>query len=110
MPLSTTPAGGPSIPAGAQKVSVKTIDITGTVEKVDVTVLADDERQYADSPLKDGSTKPTGSCTASGLLDGSGPELTSMAITTGWICEEAEISYEVGQYAKWSASWNYYEE
>lgn len=109
MPLSSLPGGGPTLPGGAQKVSLKSMDVAGTTQKVDVTVLADEERKYDCPPLKDDpATTPTASCSASGLLEDAGPEVTPIATTTGWICEEAEISYEVGQYAKWSASWSYY--
>lgn len=112
MPISSLPSGGPSIPAGAQKVSLKSIDPTATANnKEDVTVLGDTERQYADPPLVDGgSGTATATCSASGLLTGSVPEVTPAGTTTGWICEDVEVTYEVGKYVTWSANWSYYPE
>lgn len=110
MPISDVPSGAPGLPSGAQRVSVKELLPGATTAKEDVTVLGDSERQYADPPLKDGgASSPTQSCTASGLLDGSPPTISPMTTTTGWVCEEVEVSYEVGKYATWSATWNYYE-
>lgn len=116
MPLSTLPSGGPTLPAGAQKVSLKTMaDENGTSaanDKVDVTVLGDTERVYASAPLKEpgggGASGATAGCSASGLLQDGGPEVDDNTVTTGWVCEDAEITYSVGEYATWSASWNYY--
>lgn len=115
MPLSTVPSGGPSLPAGAQKVSLKSMaDENGqsaSNDKVDVTTLSDDARVYASAPLKDpgGSNGgATASCSASGLLSGSAPMADPNPVTTGWVCEDAEVTYSVGEYATWSANWSYY--
>jgi len=112
MPLSTVPSGGPTLPGGAQKVSLKAMDTTSQTKKVDVTVLGDTARVYDDPPLLDGdSGAPTASCTASGLLTGSEPEVDAPQAGTGpsgWLCDEVEISYSVGEYATWSATYNYY--
>ena len=78
-----------------------------------MTVLGDSQREYDDPPLEDGNQNGvSATCTASGLLDGTGPEVDPVQpgqAPTGWVCEEAEISYEVGKYATWSASWSYYD-
>lgn len=112
MPLSTIPSGVPSLPAGVQKISLKDVDTTSGDKKIDVTVLGDTERMYDDPPLLSGdSGQPTKTCTASGLLDGTGPEVDAPQVgvaPSGWLCDEAEISYSVGEYATWSATWNYY--
>ena len=112
MPLSTgSPSGAPSVPAGATRVSVKDIDTaTTSTNKEDVTDLDSTEREYADPPLVegDGGNTATKTCSASGMLKGSAPEVTPTSTTTGWICEDTEVVYEVGKYATWSANWSYY--
>lgn len=111
MPLSGLPSGGPTLPSGAQKVSLKDIDTdNASSNKEDVTVLGDTEREYADPPLKDGgsSAGATATCSASGLLTGSAPSVSPLSVTTGWVCEDAEVTYETGKYATWSANWSYY--
>lgn len=117
MPLSTTPEGGPTLPAGAQKVSLKSMaDENGesaSNDKVDVTTLEDAERVYASAPLKEpggggGGGGATASCSASGLLSGEPPMADDNTVTTGWVCEDAEVTYSVGEYATWSANWSYY--
>jgi len=109
MPLSGLPSGGPTIPAGATRVSLKEIDVTASAAKEDVTDLASAEREYADPVLVDGAgNSATATCSATGLLKGSAPEPTDIATTTGWICEDTEEVYEVGKYATWSANWSYY--
>lgn len=115
MSLSTVPSGVPTLPAGAQKVSLKTMaDEEGTSaanDKVDVTTLDDTERVYASAPLKTpggSGNGATASCSASGVLSDSGPMADDNTVTTGWVCEDAEITYAVGEYATWSASWSYY--
>jgi hypothetical protein len=114
MPLSDIPGGVPSLPDGAQKVSLKAMDTTSTTKNIDVTVFGDTARVYADPPLKDGTAgAPTATCTASGLITGSGPEVDAPVAgvsPAGWLCDEVEISYSVGEYATWSATYNYYEE
>lgn len=111
MPLSTIPSGGPSLPDGVQRVSIKEVLVGATTEKEDVTVLGDTERQYAEPPLKEGTAAtPTKNCSANGLLEDGPPAITPMSTSTGWICEESEVSYEVGKYATWSGTWNYYED
>lgn len=109
MPLSTIPASGPTIPAGAQKVSLKQIDTSSTTKNVDVTVLGDTQRQYASPPLKDGGADtPTATCSASGLMKSSTTLATSASnVTSGWILEDYEKVYEAGKYATWSANWSY---
>lgn len=108
MALSTLPTGGPTIPPGAQKVSLKNIDVSSTTTKVDVTVLTDSERKYADPPLKDGgASAATATCSASGLLKGSPPQVTDTTVKSGWICEDTEVVYEVGKHATWSANWSF---
>jgi hypothetical protein len=112
MSLSSLPTGGPSIPAGAQKVSLKAMDSASTTTKnVDVTDLSDSERKYATPPLKDGggSSTATSTCSASGLLkSGTALATTASTVKTGWICEDYEKTYEAGKYATWSANWSYY--
>lgn len=110
MPISTLPSTGPTIPAGAQKVTLKDMDASSSSAKEDVTDLSDTERKYATPPLKDGgANSATATCSASGIVKSS----TSLAIsdstvTTGWICDDYEITYEVGKYATWSANFSYY--
>lgn len=109
MPLSEVPSGAPGIPAGATQVSVKSLLPGATTQKEDVTTLGDSERVYADPPLKEVEAGgATASCTASGFLEGSGPEISPPEVTSGWVCEESEVTYEVGKYATWSGSWSYY--
>jgi hypothetical protein len=110
MPLSSLPTSGPTIPAGAQKVSLKDIDVASSTAKEDVTDLADEERQYADPPLRDGGANAaTATCSASGVYkSGTTLAITAETTTTGWICEDYEITREVGKYATWSANWSYY--
>lgn len=113
MPLSSVPVGGPTLPDGAQKVSLKAMDTTSQTKKVDVTVLGDIARVYEDPPLLDGNAgEPTATCTASGVLSGTAPEVDAPVAgvaPAGWLCDEAEISYSVGEYATWSVTYNYYE-
>jgi hypothetical protein len=109
MPLSSLPSGGPSIPAGATRVSIKAIDTASTTQKEDVTDLSSEAREYADPPLKEGgANSATATCSATGLLKGSGPQVSASSVTEGWICEDTEEVYEVGKYATWSANWSYY--
>lgn len=110
MPLSTIPAGGPTIPEGATSVSIKNIELAGATPKEDVTVLGDATRQYATPPLVDGGP-PTATitCSVSGILKSSTTlTITPAATTTGWILESWEKSYEVGKYATFSAEFSYY--
>lgn len=108
--LSVLPTSGPTIPAGANKVSLKAMDTSSSTPKVDVTVLGDTERKYASPPLLDaGENTANASCSASGLLKSNTTlAITSSATTTGWICEDYEKVYTAGEYATWSASWSYY--
>ena len=109
MPLSSLPTGGPTIPDGATRVSIKAIDTGSSTPKEDVTDLASDEREYADPPLKDGGgNAATATCSATGLIKGSLPEVSPSNVKDGWICEDTEEVYEVGKYATWSANWSYY--
>ena len=102
MPLSTKPTNGPSLPAGVKKVSIKDVDTTSTAAsaKEDVTDLDSTEREYADPVLKDGgtdSTKATKTCSASGNLKGSEFDPDPITVTTGWILEDCEFTYEEGK-------------
>lgn len=109
MPLSSLPNTGPSIPLGAKTVTVKDVDVTASAAKEDVSDLSSTEREYAAPVLVEGgSGAATKTCSASGILKGTAPEPTPIATTTGWVCEETEVTYEVGKYATWSASWSYY--
>lgn len=117
MPLSSVPGSGPSIPAGATKVSIKNMDVaTASVsgKKEDVTDLSSTIREYADpvlvEPADGGGKSATATCSASGFLKGSPPAVSPKEVTTGWVCEDAEVVYEVGKYATWSANWSYYAE
>lgn len=110
MPLSSTPSGGPTLPAGVRRVAIKNIDTAASTPKEDVTTLADDERAYEDAPLKDAGTGATMTCSASGFLMGAEFGPTPTNITTGWILEDCDFVYEVGKYATWSANWSYYPE
>lgn len=115
MPLSSVPAGTPGIPGGATKVSLKALDpATEGTKKVDVTVLGDTQRVYADPPLKEGGGEGTitASCTASGYLTGGVPAVDPPepgVAPSGWLTDEAEVTYSVGEYAQWSVTMNYYE-
>jgi hypothetical protein len=110
MPLSSLPTSGPTIPAGAQKVTLKDIDTSSTTPNEDVTDLEDTERKYASPPLKDGGENTaSATCSVSGVLkSGTTLAVTASTTTAGWICEEYEISYEAGKYATFSASYSYY--
>lgn len=110
MPISTSPATGPTIPSGAKTVSIKDIETAGATAKEDVTVLGDATRQYASPPLIEGGTNTaTKTCSASGNLKSDTTlAITAAATTTGWICESFQKDFEVGKYATWSAEWSYY--
>lgn len=110
MPLSTSPAGGPTIPSGAKTVSIKNIETTGATPKEDVTVLGDASRQYAAAPLiESGTATATATCSVSGNLKSDTTlAITAANVTTGWICESYEKSYEVGKYATFSVEFSYY--
>jgi hypothetical protein len=112
MPLSTLPTTGPTIPAGANSVSLKEIDVASTAKKEDVTTLSSEEREYADPPLIEaGDTTATATCSASGfVMSTTTIAPTAIETTTGWICEDCEFVYEAGKYATWSANWSYYPE
>ena len=109
MPLSSVPTGGPSIPAGAKRVSIRDIDTAANTQKEDVTDLSSTKREYADPPLKDAASGgATQTCTASGQIKGS-PSVSASpsSVKSGWICTQAEEVYEAGKFAQWSASWDY---
>lgn len=110
MPLSSRPAGGPSIPAGATKVSIKDIDTSSSAKNVDVTDLSDTERKYAAPPLKDGGTSVADmTCTASGTMKTDTTlAVSDKSVKTGWVCTDYEKVYEVGKYATWSANFSHY--
>lgn len=106
--LSGMLTGGPSIPAGAQKISLKDLDGSATTAKEDVTDLSQTERKYAKPPLTDtGANGATATCSASGLLKGDAPAITPASTKYGWICTDTEVVYEVGKYATWSANWSF---
>jgi hypothetical protein len=111
MPLSGVPSGGPSIPDGATQVSIKNIDLSASDSNYeDVTDLSSTEREYADPVLIEPAAggRATATCSANGLLKGPAPQPTPIEETEGWICEDAEVVYEAGKYAAWSANWSYY--
>lgn len=109
MPLSSRPTGGPTLPAGVKRVSIKNVDTDSQTAKEDVTDLDSDEREYADPPLKDGTAgAATMTCTASGNLKSAEFDPSPITVTTGWVLEDCEFVYEAGKYATWSASWSYY--
>jgi hypothetical protein len=110
LPLSTVPTTGPTIPAGAKSVSIKQVDVTASTKKEDVTDLSSTEREYADPVLVEGGEGvATSTCSASGnMKDTTTLAVTAVNVTTGWICEDFEITYEVGKYATWAANWSYY--
>lgn len=109
MPLSSLPTTGPTIPDGATRVSIKAVDTGSSTPKEDVTDLESTEREYEDAPLKDGGgSTATATCSATGFLKGSAPQVSSPSVTTGWVCEDTEEVYEVGKYVTWSANWSYY--
>jgi hypothetical protein len=111
MALSGLPTGGPAIPAGATRVSIKNIDTASNQSKEDVTDLSHSERTYEDPPLVDGgSGAATKTCSATGFLyPSTSLGVTPIETTTGWICEDIEKVYEVGKFVTWSANWSYYE-
>jgi hypothetical protein len=110
MPLSTIPAGGPTIPSGVKTVSFKDIETSGATPKEDVTALGDTARVYAAAPLVEaGTATATKTVSASGNLKSDTTlALTAAATVTGWICESYEKNYEVGKYATWSAEFSFY--
>lgn len=115
MALSSVPTSGPTIPAGAVKVSIKHVDAEAQAnsQKVDVTDLSSTKREYAAPPLIDvggSTTGATSTCSANGNIKGTfSLAPTPMSVTTGWICQQVEKTYEAGQYAKWQANWDYVE-
>jgi hypothetical protein len=110
MPISTAPSTGPTIPSGAKTVSLKEIQTAGATPKEDVTVLGDSVRQYAAPALIEGGTKTaTRTCSVSGNLKSDTTlAITAANVTTGWICESFEKSYEVGKYATYSVEFSFY--
>ena len=110
MPISTVNSSGPAIPSGAKTISLKDIETSGATAKEDVTVLGDASRQYAAPPLVEGGTNTaTKTCSVSGNLKSDTTlAITAANITTGWICESFEKSYEVGKYATFSVEFSYY--
>jgi hypothetical protein len=109
MPISTVPAGGPTIPSGAKTVSVKDVELAGATSKEDVTSLGDTSRQYASPPLIEGGTNtPTRTCSVTGNLKSDTTLAISAAnVTTGWICQSFEKTYEAGKYATYSVEFDY---
>ena len=109
MALSSVPSGGPGIPSGAKRVSIKDVDTSSSNQKEDVTDLSSSKREYADPPLKDVSSGGvTRTCTASGQIKGTfSLSASPSSVKTGWICTQAEEVYEAGKFAQWSASWDY---
>jgi len=110
MPISTVNSTGPGIPSGAKTISIKDIETAGATAKEDVTVLGDSTRQYAAAPLVEGGTSTaTKTCSVSGNLKSDTTlAITAANVTTGWICESFEKSYEVGKYATFSVEFSYY--
>jgi hypothetical protein len=110
MPISTAIATGPAIPSGAKTISLKDIETSGATAKEDVTVLGDSTRQYAAPPLIEGGTNTaTTTCSVSGNLKSDTTlAITAANVTTGWICESFEKSYEVGKYATFSVEFSFY--
>jgi hypothetical protein len=110
MPISTAIATGPTIPSGAKTISLKDIETAGATAKEDVTVLGDSTRQYAAPPLVEGGTNTaTKTCSVSGNLKSDTTlAITAANVTTGWICESYEKSYEVGKYATYSVEFSFY--
>jgi hypothetical protein len=110
MPISTAIATGPTIPSGAKTISLKDIETAGATAKEDVTVLGDSTRQYAAPPLIEGGTNTaTKTCSVSGNLKSDTTlAITAANVTTGWICESYEKSYEVGKYATYSVEFSFY--
>jgi hypothetical protein len=110
MPISTAIATGPTIPSGAKTISLKDIETAGATAKEDVTVLGDSTRQYAAPALIGGGTKTaTRTCSVSGNLKSDTTlAITAANVTTGWICESYEKSYEVGKYATYSVEFSFY--
>jgi hypothetical protein len=110
MPISTVNSSGPAIASGAKTISIKDIETAGATAKEDVTVLGDASRQYAAPPLIEGGTvTATKTCSVSGNLKSDTQLLVTAAnVTTGWICESFEKSYEVGKYATFSVEWSFY--
>ncbi len=110
MPISTVNSSGPGIPSGAKTISFKDIETSGATPKEDVTVLGDTSRQYAAPSLVEGGTNvATKTVSVSGNLKSDTTlAITAANVTTGWICESYEKSYEVGKYATWSAEFSFY--
>lgn len=110
MPISTLTSPGPTIPSGAKTISLKDIETAGATAKEDVTVLGDSTRQYAAPPLIEGGTNTaTKTCSVTGNLKSDTTlAITAANVTTGWICESYEKSYEVGKYATYAVEFSFY--
>jgi len=112
MSLSTLPTiSGLTLPAGCTNVKVKSTapDPTSSSNKVDVTILSDSSRKYADAPLVD-----TGSAANNGITQtisvsffGQVPAVNSSTTATGWVCTEVEQEYAVGDFVKGTATYVY---
>ena len=111
MPVSTLPTiPGLTLPAGAQKVKWEEIDVSNVTKKEKVTVLEDEEEQYADPCLVEaGKITATDTVAVSGLIRSDTVlEVTDPEETEGWICESFEKVREAGKYATWSSNYSYY--
>lgn len=111
MPLSSMPSPGPTLPSGCTNVKVKNVgaDPTSSSNKMDVTVLSDTQRVYAEAPLVDEGTSASGGVTTTVTCSffGEAPEVTPVETTTGWICTEVETEYAVGEFVKGTATYVY---
>lgn len=117
MPLSGMPSvAGLSLPAGCTNVKIKNsaADPSASNNKVDVTTLVDDQRQYASAPLIDAGSGADGglttTVTASFFVQAESvptvtPPPTPPAVDVGWVCTEVEIEYAVGDFVKGTATY-----
>lgn len=111
MPISGMPSPGPSLPSGCTNVKVKTTgaDPNASNNKLDVTTLSDTARVYATAPLNDPGPASTSGVTTTVTCSfiGSGPSVTPITTTSGWICTEVETEYAVGEFVKGTATYVY---
>lgn len=109
--LSSMPNPGPSLPAGCTNVKVTTTypDPSSSSNNVDITVLTDTQRYYAEAPVIDrgaGGDDQAVTTTVVAQFFGVAPE-PDPPEATGWVCTEVETEYAVGEFVKGSATYAY---
>jgi hypothetical protein len=109
--LSSMPSPGPTLPANCTNVKVRTVgaDPSGGNNKIDVTVLGDNERKYQAAPLVDvdpGADEEGVKQIVVAQFFGEAPEPDGPG-ATGWVCTEVETEYAVGEFVKGTATYVY---